>query len=174
MKYEVECNSSSPLWIPSCFDLSEGRSYTKPPNFPISRLKKPPKDDETFEFAVENLSAARRPCRASGCSKVWTPVAQILAYILTQRRDYMHTIFVTTIFTTSFPKKLENSANEKTTVSCTLPDRPSPPPLLLMSFIERTSIHVQTKLKPLTWMYGIYAYWNVIIWACFRQYKVNT
>ena len=111
-----------------------------------------PNTPRLLKFAIDKLSAIRCPCRGVRLQShvgMFAPLMHKFWRYSTQHRDYMHFI-VPSILTTSFPKKLENSATEKTTVFCTSPECSSPPPPLLMSFIGKNVIHLQVMLKSLT------------------------
>ena len=130
-------------------------------NFPTSRLQFP-KHAETFQVCCRQTFGKPSPyVGASGCSLTMGKLAPLLRKFWccsTQRRDYMQFI-VPFILTTSFPKKLENSATEKTRAFYAFPTAPAHPTLpLLMSFIEQNTIHLQAMLKTKTGKFMTFKY----------------
>ena len=114
-------------WTPQIFQFHD----SNPPNTPT-----------LLNFAVGKLSANRRPCRGVRLQSHVGKLANSGAIVF----DYMYFI-VPAILITSFPKKLKNSATEKTTASCAPPDHSSPPRPLLMSFLGQYTIHLLAMLK---------------------------
>ena len=108
--------------------------------FPISRLNptSTPNTPKSLKFAVDKLLSYRHPCLGI---RLQSHVGKL--------EPLLRQFIVPTILITSSPKKLENSATQKTTASSyaspTAPPHPSPP--VLMSFIEHNTIHLQDMLK---------------------------
>ena len=108
----------------------------------------------TLNFAVNKLSASRRPCRGVRLQSRVRKLAPLLCKFWRYKYSTsgLHAFYCTYCpdYGTSFPKKLENSATEKTTASCAFPDCSSPSPPLLMSVIGQNAIQSQAMVKTLT------------------------
>ena len=132
----------APPWIRACtrcFDLNEGRSCNKSPKFSNFTTKNPKIRAKNLNFAVDIISATRRPCRGFRLQSQVGKLGPLSRTILTlpQCRDY--TFYRScTILTTCFPKKLENFVTEKNTAFYASPDCP-PTSTWLMSFIGQTT-----------------------------------
>ena len=105
-----------------------------------------------LNFAVDKLSANRRPCRGVGLQYRVEKLARLLCKFWPYKysKSGLHAFYRTYYPDYVFSEETGKFCHREDHGCCSSPDCSSPPPLLLMSFVGQNAIQLQAMLKTLT------------------------